>query len=115
MITIQVDEAYAFDMLAILELKKNRSEADETNYDLFLSNISRQVGMTLTGDIMISDVYEDLLRANKEVFDYVEQICAGDSLDAAIVHNSNMKRFHLKKKLQASFFGGDLNERKTVK
>ncbi|MEI6388150.1 MAG: hypothetical protein WCQ50_16100 [Spirochaetota bacterium] len=114
MLTIKVDEAFAFDMLAILELKKHRSDIDEGNYDTLLSNICKQVGVTLAGNILISEAYDNLLKANREVFNYIEQICAGDQLDAITVHNGNMKRYYCKQRLQTEFFGEDLNERKTV-
>lgn len=114
MINIKVDEAYAFDMLAIMEIKKSKSTVDSMIFYEFLETIRYQLGDELTSDIRASESYRELLAANQLVFDMVEQINAGQRLGAEVVHEGNMARYRAKKKLQFLFFGQDLNERKTV-
>lgn len=114
MLKIEVDEAYAFDMLAILELKLPRSGADAANYVAFLACIESQVGVEKTREILHSQEYAKLLGANGTVFNMIERIGAGQQLDALEVHRANMERFHGKKALQEAFFGGSLAERKTA-
>ena len=114
MIIIKVDEAYAFDMLAIMEIKKDKSVQDTINFYEFMENLKLQLGDELTSDIRASESYRELLAANQLVFDMVEQINLGEKLAAEVVHEGNMARFRAKKKLQYLFFGQDLNERKTV-
>lgn len=114
MLKIEVDEAYAFDMLAVLEIKCCRSGEDAKNYAHFLDNIEEQIGVEKTRLILQSPEYHMLVDANRVVFDMIEQICAGHRLDALLVHEANMGRFSGKKALQSAFFGGELAERKTA-
>lgn len=114
MIAVGVDEAYAFDMLCILEIKRERSAKDKWNFAHFLSDIRRQLGDELTSEIRASETYVQLLATNQKVFDLVERITQGEELAAKEVHDANMERFYLKRKLQMLFFGDDLNEQKTV-
>jgi hypothetical protein len=114
MLKIEVDEAYAFDMLAVLEIKCCRSGTDAMNFAQFLDVIEQQLGVEPTRRIIHSAEYNQLVNANRVVFDMIEQICAGQKLDALAVHEANMGRFVGKKALQAKFFGVELTERKTA-
>ena len=120
MINISVDEAYAFDMLAILQIKSSKSEEDYVNYVDFLTHIVGQLG-EVAQVILLSDEYGMMLKANQNVFNLIDEVVsepdfiyACDRINAITVHRANMKRFHAKKALQEKFFGNDLMERKTV-
>jgi hypothetical protein len=115
MINVPVDEAYAFDMLSIMEIKAQKSPDTADGFKKFLSVIRAQLGDELTTDIRISKPYIDLLEANGLVFDLVERMDQGSEVSGNLVHSLNMKRFHAKRQLQFVFFGQELAERKTVK
>jgi hypothetical protein len=115
MIMIEVDEAYALDMLCIFQLKASRSPVDLKNFTLFLSKIAEQVGLDVVDNILSSEQYTQLYDVNKHVFDLIEKINEGEIIDARVVHEANMGRFYAKKELQATFFNHPLSEQKTVK
>lgn len=120
MLRIYIDEAAAFDMLAILELKKGKSPNGEDNYNDFLEVIHSQINHEYLHRILSSDEYKELYTANAQVFDLIDEVVSdtchpSDRLDALTVHNANMKRFYAKKALQEKFFGNALTEQKTVK
>jgi hypothetical protein len=106
MIKISIDEAAAFDMLAILELKK------ASNYAKFAQEIIDEIGLNLYNIILKSDIYQQLVLANLEVFNYVDKMNANEELSALMVHRANMFRYTAKKELQRQFFGTHLVERK---
>ena len=123
MLRVYVDEAAAFDMLAILHLKAQVS-GDWTAYNSFLGPIEEQIDTHTYLKVMASSEYLDLIQANRRVFELIDQIVSDEKdstpeyytkLFAITVHNANMKRFHAKKALQAKFFSNDLTEQKTVK
>lgn len=113
MINLAVDEAYAFDFLSILEVKKLLNNDDKTYYDC-LELIREQVGESKFQDVILSPQYKDLVNTNKRIFDYIEEIRKGKKLDAKVVDDANMARFMYKKELQAKFFSTKLTEKKTT-
>ena len=116
MMKIEVDEAYAFDMLAIMELKAEYSPTDMNKIikEEFLKTIRKQLGNELTSDIRASYEYSQLLDANRKAYLLVDRIFADEEFSAHLVHNANMERYQWKRKIQHNFFGQDLNEQKTV-
>jgi len=114
MLRIYVDEAAAFDMLSILQLKAVRIPKELSKYSAFMENMREQLGPIIVS-IMVSDEYAALLEANAKVFNYITEIDQGESLEARIVHEANMERFYAKRSLQNKFFGSELDEEKTVK
>lgn len=116
MIKIEVDEAYAFDMLAIAELKAKYKPTPQNrlNTTLMTTVIQDQITPELFTAIRESEPYEALLEANQTAYLLVDRIATGEKIGAEMVHNANMKRYHCKSKIQAVFFGKSLNEQKTV-
>ena len=116
MIKIEVDEAYAFDMLAIMELKAEYSGTEQNNAIAteFFKVIKGVLGENLAYNIKISEEYRNLLEANREAYLLIDQIVAGAQIGAEQVHHANMERHHWKGQLQQHFFGQDLTEQKTV-
>jgi hypothetical protein len=108
MIKISVDEAAAFDMLAIVALKKNSDKA----FMKLLSEIVDGISINKCDSILKSTEYRNLVDANKKVFDLVDQMNSGNDLSAIDVHNHNMKRYIAKTELQKKFFNSELEERK---
>lgn len=114
MIFVWVDEAYAFDMLSILELKMGRTPEDTLNYTQFLKSMVAQLGADQTRNIVTSEEYSYLCNANQRVFDLIEQVVSGHDMSALAVHEANMERFVGKQKLQQAHFKQALLERKTI-
>ena len=117
MIQIYVDEGAAFDMLAILHLKKDKANGF-ANYEDFLDDLYDVLGVVQVDEILKSKEYHDLLQANLIVFNLIDDVVADTKelfIDALTVHKANMRRFYCKKALQARFFSEDLTEQKTIK
>jgi pyridoxine/pyridoxamine 5'-phosphate oxidase len=114
MINLSVDEAYAFDFLAILEIKKDNSIGDFVNYENCLTSIRDQVGFEVFYDVMKSEHYHNLVKTNQLVYDYIEQIRNGIQIDGKVVDDANMLRYYHKRALQSEVFQSALVEKKTV-
>lgn len=122
MIKISVDEAYAFDMLSILQIKAGKSDKDLYNYAGFLRDIYKELPKNVVNAVLASNEYTVMIEANQAVFDLVERVVTEqayavpeDWVAALTVHNANMKRFYAKKALQEKFFEENLTELKTVR
>ena len=116
MIQIYVDEGAAFDMLAILHLKKDKANGF-ANYEDFLDDLYDVLGVVQVDEILKSKEYVELLDVNRIVFNLIDEVTSEpiETIKAAFVHKANMKRFYAKKALQAKFFSEDLTEQKTIK
>lgn len=113
MINLYVDEAYAFDYLSILEIKKKNSDNDMLNYSSCERLITNQIGAELFDSIKTSVQYSKLVETNQLVYNQIERIRNGEKLDAKEVDDANMLRFKYKKDLQSHFFNTKLAEQKT--
>lgn len=112
MINLEVDEAYAFDYLSILQLKNeyHGNKAFVTCYD----TIVKQLGVELMILIISSPEYARVLEANRKVFWIIEEMRETSfTIDARLVDRMNTERYNAKKQLQKVFFGNDVTEFKT--
>lgn len=113
MITIQVDEGYAYDFLAILDVKRQKKIPNsEKNFKISYDHIESQIGKEIHNAICNSDEYLKLVTVNKETFDAVEKARYG-SISAKEVDELNMKRYYSKVALQKKFFSSEILEQKT--
>jgi len=113
MITIKVDEGYAYDYLAILDVKRRKGvSSSEKNFKISFSHIESQIGADLHNQIYNSDEYLKLTTVNSETFDAVEKARYG-SISAKEVDELNMKRYYCKIALQNRFFSSEILEQKT--
>jgi len=104
MIAIKVDEGYAYDFLAILDVKRTKNlKGSQSNYEACFSHIESQIGKQKHSEIINSDKYRDLTAANLETFDAVEKARYGQ-ISAKEVDDLNMKRYYCKVALQRKFF-----------
>ena len=103
MINLLVDEAYAFDYLSILDIKKTINSQNQKMYLDCFDNLKKQIDEKIFLQIISSKEYVDLLLTNKEVFDAVEQARYGN-ISAKEVDQKNMKRYYAKQRLQNKFF-----------
>lgn len=117
MIRISLDEAYVFDLLSILDLKKTKSQnlldaqKHIDNYNLLYQEIASQISSQKIEKIINSLEYKELLEINNKVFELVELGKQKEGL-AKITVKANYERFILKNKLQEKFFINPLKETK---
>ena len=117
MIKISLDEAYVFDLLSILDLKRAKSVGKEDNqkhienYNTLHDEISEQISDIKMLEIIKSEEYKDLVDINSKVFDLVDLGKDQEGL-AKITAMANYDRFILKNKLQKKFFKNPLKEAK---
>ena len=115
MIKISLDEAYVFDLLSILDLKRNKSAKKEDNqkhienYNILYDEISEQITDIKMHQIIKSKEYKDLIDINTKVFDLVDLGKEQEGL-TRITAMANYDRFILKNKLQKKFFKNPLKE-----
>ena len=111
---LPVDEAYAFDYLAILQIKNRHSLLDPEIYKSVQQSIQQQIGLALYEKIMQSSEYSDLLEANQKTFDSVD-LARINKITAKDLDACNYGRYLAKKKLQEAFFSNQLFEVKKYK
>jgi len=123
MIKVTIDEASAFDMLSILEIKligewrmnaEKKKKLNE-NYELLKGEIIESIGEQKYNEILDSEEYRFLLASNNVVFqmiDKVKESKAREAQTAKVVQSMNDDRFRLKSKLQIQFFNNKLIEQK---
>ena len=114
MINLAVSEAYAFDYLAILQIK---CEIDpKKNFANYAGCVTRIIDEVNDNDkwneVMNSVCYKNLYEANRKIFEAVED-AKEDGVLASYVDRCNYERFLAKKALQEKFFPEEkFNEKK---
>lgn len=108
MLKLIVDEGYAFDYLAIQQIKKDLNDQAAENYKRTYDVIKGQIYFDSFVTIVTSDEYNELLRVNKILYDYVDKIRAGEVVDGKEVDDCNEMRYRAKQAIQKKFFGTDL-------
>ena len=119
MIKVSLDEAYVFDMLAILDVKKQlfSNEKLETVLGartIMVEEICHQIGEEKFQQIISSEEYANLIQANKFVFILVDQTKLEGGL-AKQVDDANYNRYLKKQSLQKKFFDTQMKETKDEK
>lgn len=109
MLKISVDYGYAFDMLAILEVKNLFLNKKNDNYLKLQNEIEFQIGQEKMQTILKSKQYQYLLAANKKVFDLVDKAQKDNGL-AKQVDSANYERYTSKVNLQKTFFDTEVTE-----
>jgi hypothetical protein len=113
MITLKVDEAYAFDYLSILEVKKNLfpSKSKIDSFEECKDFLKKQ--LLNFDNIYNSQEYKNLYSINKETFELVDLVRNNNQkVSAKQVDDANMERFYKKESLQKTFFSSNLVEEK---
>lgn len=120
MVEIHVDEAYAFDILSIYDVKirnctdTHKVDISKDAYIKLYVDLAKSIGSARMIDIIQSDEYKHLRDANEKTFYLVDKIRSSDEVSIGKdIDNTNMERFFCKKKLQEKFFDGKLIEVKT--
>jgi len=110
MITLKVDEAYAFDYLSILEIKKHKTN-DESKWSECLDYLSYQFDIDFFKQMITSQEYKDMIKANELTFEAVDK-AKRNEVSAKDVDYCNFQRHVAKENFQRKFFGSDLSEKK---
>lgn len=109
MLKISVDYGYAFDMLAILEVKNSFLNKKNDNYIKLYNEIETQIGSEKMNTILKSKEYQNLIITNKKVFDLVDKAQKDNGL-AKQVDSANYERYTSKVNLQKVFFNAEITE-----
>jgi len=114
MINLEVDEAYAFDYLSILQVKNNLfpSEYKTVAFEKCSSFLKKQ--LENYDFIISSEEYKNLYEINKVTFDLVDQVRNNIPITAKSVDDANMERYYCKLALQKKHFSNELVEQKIV-
>lgn len=113
MIKLLVDEAFAFDYLSILEIKKDINSFTNATWHACKENLGYEIGQNLLEQILISQEYANMLETNKLTFGAVEKARYGGDITAKEVDAANLERHKRKLELQRKFFDNNLTEYKT--
>jgi hypothetical protein len=119
MIKVSLDEAYVFDMLAILDVKKQLFSSEKLDSVLsaraiMVDEICNQIGDDKFHEIISSVEYSNLIEANNFVFNLVDQTKTEGGL-AKQVDDANYNRYLKKQNLQNKFFTTKMKEVKDEK
>jgi len=110
MITLKVDEAYAFDYLSILEIKKEKTK-DLSKWQECIYHLESQFDLDFFQKMISSKEYQDMVKANKLTFEAVDKAKTNE-VTAKEVDYCNFQRYTAKENFQRKFFGSDLSEKK---
>lgn len=109
MINLQVDEAYAFDYLSILDIKRKKSptcyEAWRKCYMFLQNQFDYQKWLLMIS----SEEYNSMLEANEATFIAVDK-AKNNEVTAQHVDRCNYMRYVAKQKFQKKFFSDNLSE-----
>ena len=111
MITIKVDEAYAFDYLSILDIKKQKYENNHETWICCYNHLRDQFDSDKWYSMIHSKEYQDMLFANLKTFEAVDKAKTNE-VDAKHVDQCNYQRHIAKINFQKKFFNSELSEKK---
>lgn len=112
MINLLVDEAYAFDYLAILMIKSELYSSKE-KYETYIecyNNLKLQI--EYFDNIIKSLEFIELYEINKKVFILIDNLRNGENISAKEIDDANIDRFYKKQALQKRYFNNELSEEK---
>jgi hypothetical protein len=109
MINLLVDEAYAFDYLSILEVKKGKSFNNNQAWLNCWSHLQKQFEPEKWLSMIYSEEYRSLLKVNALTFDAVDK-AKTNQVSAKYVDDCNYQRYLAKQNFQNKFFKSNLSE-----
>lgn len=118
MIQIEIDEAEAFDRLAIHQIKSQNfksptlKEYFKNEYDKLKVSLNWQITSEIVNRVITSSFFQDLIEINEEIFEAVE-LAKENKVTAKKVDDLNVERYNIKKKLQETFFSHTIRDHKT--
>lgn len=103
MIDLLVDEGYAFDYLAILEVKKNNNPEQSEVWMSCSAYLSSQFPQETWRNLISSKEYSKMVEVNQKTFNAVDKARYGE-ITAKEVDICNMQRFEAKQAFRNKFF-----------
>lgn len=120
MVTISVDEGYAFDILSIFQVKIHnctdpvKLETSKRGFSMLYEELKAQLGQDKLSEIINSKEYDDLYTENQTTFVLVDAIRSSNEVSIGKdIDNTNLARFDCKRRLQSKFFNSQMVETKT--
>ena len=111
MISLQVDEAYAFDYLSILEVKKQKSSSAIEAWSKCYVHLQTQFDSEKWFSMVNSEEYKNMIEANQLTFNAVDK-AKNNEVTAQYVDYCNYQRHTAKQNFQKRFFMSNLSELK---
>ena len=111
MINLLVDEAYAFDYLSILDVKKTKSDNSNDAWMKCYSYLQNQFDSEKWLSMIESKEYQNMIEANLLTFDAVDK-AKNNEVTAKYVDYCNFQRYLAKQNFQKKFFNTVLEENK---
>ena len=111
MILLNVDEAYAFDYLSILEVKKQKSFSAVESWLKCYAHLQTQFDSEKWFLMINSEEYNNMIKANELTFDAVDK-AKNNEVTAQHVDYCNYQRHTAKQNFQKKFFTSYLSELK---
>ena len=111
MILLQTDEAYAFDYLSILEIKKQKSSSAIEHWLKCYVHLQKQFDSEKWSSIIYSEEYKNMIKANELTFNAVNK-AKNNEVTAQYVDHCNYQRYIAKQNFQKRFFNSNLSELK---
>lgn len=103
MMYLMTDEGFAFDYLAILQVKMFKLGGTDVHIERCKASFQSQIGLIKFREVYHSPEYQELYNANMETFDAVEKARYGE-ISAKEVDDCNMRRYNAKVSLRKKFF-----------
>ena len=120
MVTISVDEGYAFDILSIFQVKIHnctdpvKLETSKRGFSMLYDELKAQLGQDKLSEIINSKEYDDLYAENQTTFVLVDAIRSSNEVSIGKdIDKTNLERFDCKRRLQSKFFHSHMVETKT--
>lgn len=111
MISLNVDEAYAFDYLSILEVKKQKSASSSEAWSKCYVHLQKQFDSEKWFSMITSEEYHNMMKANELTFNAVDK-AKNNEVTAQHVDYCNYQRHLAKQEFQKKFFNNGLKEQK---
>jgi hypothetical protein len=116
MINLLVDEAYAFDYLAILLIKLTSDAKNQNKITAYIQcaeHLTNQLGEKKFQEIITTPEYKEIISANQRVFDLVDSLRENVKITANQIDDANLYRYKAKQKFQINLFNTFIVEEKT--
>ena len=111
MINLLVDEAYAFDYLSILDVKRKKKSENYDNWINCYKYLKDQFDDDKWLSMIYSEEYKNMIKANELTFNAVDK-AKNNEVTAQHVDYCNYQRHAAKQNFQKKFFTSDLSELK---
>lgn len=111
MINLLVDEAYAFDYLSILDIKRKKKSDHYDSWINCFKYLKEQFDEEKWLSMIYSEEYKNMIKANELTFDAVDK-AKNNEVTAQYVDHCNYQRHAAKQNFQKRFFNSNLSELK---